>query len=175
MDLGATVCTRSRPDCAGCPFGDLCAARLADRIAEYPGRKPKKTMPVRAARMFLFHDARGACLLERRPPSGIWGGLWTPPERSSDTVGAQAAREFGFEPIDLLGERTAPMFRHTFTHFHLDIEPVYLRVSGPPRSARDRDDLRWYAPGNSDAIGLSAAAQKLLGSLEAEAAILPPR
>ena len=120
--------------------------------------------------MFLFHHMNGACLLERRPPTGIWGGLWTPPERNSDTPGAEAAQEIGFEPIDILGERTAPVFRHTFTHFHLDIEPVYLRVSGPPRSARDRDDLRWHMPGNAEPIGLSAAARRLLTSLDSESA-----
>ena len=173
MDLGATVCTRTRPDCASCPFEETCSARLANRIADYPGRKPKKTKPVRSARMFLFHDRHGACLLERRPPSGIWGGLWTPPERTADTSGLEAARGIGFEPIDLLDELIAPVFRHTFTHFHLDIEPVYLRVSGPPRSVRDQEDLRWHAPGSGESIGLSAAAQRLLDSLEAEVGILP--
>ena len=171
MDIGATVCTRTRPDCASCPFIETCAARLADSIADYPTRKPKTTKPVRAARIFLFHDAEGACLLEQRPPSGIWGGLWTPPERTADTLSTEAAQVLGFDSVDLLSERIAPAFRHTFTHFHLDIHPVYLRVNGPPQSLRDRDDLRWHAPGSGEPIGLSAAAQRLLSSLEAEVAI----
>ena len=97
MDLGATLCTRSRPGCSNCPVAERCQALAADQIDRYPGRKPKKEKPVRAARMFIVHDGEGACLLERRPDEGIWGGLWTPPERSSDTTAEGFLGEFGLQ------------------------------------------------------------------------------
>ncbi|MCB1683687.1 MAG: A/G-specific adenine glycosylase, partial [Pseudomonadales bacterium] len=169
MDLGATVCTRRRPACDRCPFEARCRARKSDRIADYPGRRQTKTRPVRRARMFLFHDSAGGCLLERRPPQGIWGGLWTPPERAVEVSGADTAALLGYAPYEIHGERAAPTFRHTFTHFHLDIEPVYVEVPGPPAACRDADHLRWYARGSNEAIGLSAPAVKLLATLKSAA------
>jgi len=165
MDLGATLCTRSRPGCSNCPVAERCQAMAADQIDRYPGRKPKKEKPVRAARMFIAHDGEGACLLERRPDEGIWGGLWTPPERSSDTSAEGFLVEFGFQTSGRSPATAAPGFRHTFTHFHLDIEPVYIEVDGPPLQIRERDDVRWHRPGGNEALGLSAPAVKLLETL----------
>jgi A/G-specific adenine glycosylase len=165
MDLGATICVRSRPDCRACPVADRCQALATEHTERYPGRKPKKEKPVRQARMFIAHDNAGACLLERRPPEGIWGSLWTPPERPFDTAVEDFLQEFGFPPLPPYRARTAPGFRHTFTHFHLDIEPVYVEVDGPPGAVRDTDDVRWYRSGSNDALGLSAPAVKLIASL----------
>ena len=164
MDLGATLCIRRRPDCGACPMARQCRALAADEIDRYPGKKPKKEKPIRAARMFIAHDNAGACLLERRPAEGIWGGLWTPPERSTDTSAEGFLREFGLQAAGR--SRTAPTFRHTFTHFHLDIEPVYIQVDGPTAQLRDTDDVRWHRPGSNDALGLSAPAVKLIDSLK---------
>jgi len=166
MDLGATVCRRSTPNCAACPVAQRCAALAADEIDRYPGRKPKKDKPVRAARMFIAHDAEGACLLERRPAKGIWGGHWTPPERATDTSAEGFLAEFGFAQGAITRSRIGSPFRHTFTHFHLDIEPVYIEVAGPPNAVRDSDDVRWYLSGANEALGLSAPAVKLIASLK---------
>ncbi len=164
MDLGATLCTRSRPDCTACPVSARCQALAADQIADYPGKKPRKEKPVRAARMFIAHDGAGTCLLERRPSQGIWGGLWTPPERSSGTSADGFLREFGLQAAGK--SRKAPAFRHTFTHFHLDIEPVYIQIEGPSDQLRDTADVRWHHPGSNDVLGLSAPAVKLIASLK---------
>lgn len=160
MDLGATVCTRARPRCDACPVTARCRALATDAVDRYPGRKPRPAKPQRAARLFLLRDPDGRVLLERRPPNGIWGGLWTPPERPAETEPPELCREFGLEPGDAAASFGAK-FRHTFTHFHLDIEPVYLGVR---RAAlADRPDLCWYDAAAAPDIGLSAPAARLLG------------
>jgi len=79
MDLGATLCTRSRPACARCPISIDCAALAEGRPSAYPHKKPKVDTPTRRAVFWWLRDERGAVLLERRPPSGLWGGLWCLP------------------------------------------------------------------------------------------------
>ncbi len=165
MDLGATLCTRSNPACGTCPVAERCAALAADAVDRYPGRKPKKEKPVRRARIFVAHDGRGACLVEQRPADGIWGGLWTPPERAADTSAEGFIREFGLQAAQSTPAHSAPAFRHTFTHFHLEIEPVYIEVAAAELAIRERDDVRWYAPGSNEPLGLSAPAVKLIASL----------
>ncbi|MGE0624208.1 MAG: A/G-specific adenine glycosylase [Pseudomonadales bacterium] len=166
MDLGATVCVRSRPRCDACPLAERCAALRTDAVAQYPGRKRKREKPVRSARFFVLHDGHGGCLLEQRPASGIWGGLWTPPERPADTSAEGFLGEMGLQGIQPKRIDHGQPFRHTFTHFHLDIEPLYIEVEAPPALVRDRHDVRWHAPGTNEALGLSAPAVKLLAALE---------
>lgn len=84
MDLGATLCTRVRPACSFCPVSDDCNARLTGRVDTLPGKKPKKLLPQRSTTMLLIEDARRHVLLQRRPGSGIWGGLWSFPECARD-------------------------------------------------------------------------------------------
>ena len=115
--------------------------------------------------MYVIHDDAGACVLEQRPASGIWGGLWTPPERPPESSAEDVFRELGLQDTEKSHTSHGATFRHTFTHFHLDIEPVYVEVAGPPRQIRDRDDARWYHPGGNETLGLSAPAVKLLASL----------
>ncbi len=165
MDLGATRCLRSSPACGECPVAERCEARANGTVQDYPGKKPKKEKPVREARLFVLHDGAGACLLERRPPEGIWGGLWTPPERSRELDAEALLAEFDLRPDDARGIRSAPVFRHTFTHYHLDIEPVYIELSTRSAAVADRDDIRWYLPGGNEALGLSAPAVKLLATI----------
>jgi A/G-specific adenine glycosylase len=115
--------------------------------------------------MFLITDPDNACLLEQRPASGIWGGLWTPPERDSDYSIAQLCREFGIAEGDIEATDEGASFRHTFTHFHLDIEPVYVRLNQIPALVRDGADVQWCAVGSKPRVGLSAPAVTLLQSL----------
>jgi len=165
MDLGATVCRRSRPDCGLCPLRRSCRAHATGRVEDYPGRKPRRDKPVRQSRMFLLQRSDGAVLLERRPPVGVWGGLWTPPERPPETTAGELAEELGLDPARAGDERVAPRFRHTFTHFHLDIEPVYLTLHGEPAIVADADGWCWHRADGNAALGLSAPAVKLLRSL----------
>ena len=85
MDFGATHCRRVAPACVDCPVGERCQAFAQDMQDHWPTPAIRRERPARAVRMFLLVDPEGACLLERRPPEGIWGGLWSVPERSIDT------------------------------------------------------------------------------------------
>ncbi len=164
MDLGATICTPRKPACSACPIADSCRALARNEVDRYPEKKLKKAKPVRQALMFLIVDHRGSCLLERRPESGIWGGLWSPPVRSDDTTLHSLAAELN---LNALAETTAiplPEFRHTFTHFHLDISPVRLELQSEASGVKESEDLLWYGERDNRPIGLSAAAVKLLQS-----------
>ncbi|MCZ6617476.1 MAG: A/G-specific adenine glycosylase [Gammaproteobacteria bacterium] len=166
MDLGATLCTRTQPRCGVCPVAARCLARQRQETNRYPERKPQKEKPVRAVRFFLFTTPDDGCLLEQRPPNGIWGGLWTPPERAADAEIMSVCREFGVDPGNIEESYAGDVFRHTFTHFLLDIEPVYIHLAYAPCAVRDDDRLRWYHPDRQEVIGLSAPAVKLLANIQ---------
>jgi A/G-specific adenine glycosylase len=172
MDLGATLCTRARPRCDTCPVGERCAARQQNAVAEYPHRKVRRDKPVRTVRMFLVTDRTGCCLLQQRPPSGLWGGLWSPPEGPPEATAAAICRELGIDDRAFDSQHHGAVFRHTFTHFHLDIEPVYVNLRAGAPGIADRPGVCWYDPTAADrpALGLSAAAAKLLASLTASGA-----
>jgi A/G-specific adenine glycosylase len=162
MDLGAMLCSRSSPRCLECPLVSSCAARREGATHHYPAPKPRKVMPVRRAQMFLIVDTDGRCLLERRPATGLWGGLWNPPERTLDVDTDQLLAELGLHSSSVLDRQRLPQFRHTFTHFHLDIEPLRIDVSAEPHSVADHDRWRWYRIGAKEPLGLSAVAVRLL-------------
>ncbi len=166
MDLGATVCTRRAPSCEKCPVCARCQALADDQVSRYPEPKASKAKPQRSARFFVTSLPNGATLLEQRPLQGLWGGLWTPPERSANTATDAFLNEIGCAPDQLSSEVIAAPFRHTFTHFHLQVEPVYLQLSTPPPTIADTDAKRWVHPDEmhnaNEKIGLSAVAVKLL-------------
>ena len=166
MDLGATLCTRSKPACVRCPFADDCVARRDGRVGELPTPRPRKPVPRRSARYaIIIHEH--AVLLERRPPSGIWGGLLTPPEIPSTErdVGGWAQQRLG-----LACTPAAPLasLTHTFTHFVLELQPVLLHAATPTCTLiADDGALRWHALADLADAALPAPMRKILGALAA--------
>ncbi|MEX2469177.1 MAG: A/G-specific adenine glycosylase [Pseudohongiellaceae bacterium] len=160
MDLGATVCTRTRPACPHCPLNRGCAARAHDLTAQIPGRKPKKTLPVKTVTMFIIQNGDGEVLLEKRPPSGIWGGLYSLPEGPAD------AERPAFEGLTVRTReaRTLAPLRHTFSHYHLDIKPLHLATRSATGVA-ESDRWLWYPLDHSLEVGLAAPVKKLLAGL----------
>ena len=172
MDLGATVCTRSKPRCDTCPLAEHCLARTQGNPQDYPGRKPRKEKPVRCTTMLLLEHA-DEIYLQQRPPSGIWGGLWCPPQLEGDDGGEASAQEW-LAVQELHAQRVQPLppMRHTFTHFHLDISPVWVQLtSRPPQVAEAGGG--WYKlrrlnrPRAAQELGLPAPIVKLAAQLEA--------
>ncbi len=165
MDLGATVCTRSRPGCDHCPLAADCRARSEDRQADFPGRKPKKTLPVRETVMLLLQDSEGRILLQRRPPTGIWGGLLSLPELPAGSDVTEA----GHQQWGLQVKEAAhwPPLRHTFSHFHLDITPVHARLIAT-QAVRD-DNWLWHHPEETAPGGLPAPVARLIDRLSKSA------
>ncbi len=161
MDMGATLCTRRRPSCLLCPFEADCVAHARGEEHRFPESKPKKEKPVRQTVMLMLRDERGHVLLEQRPSSGLWGGLWGMPQFDDhDALQAWLAREM--PGSEMQGQW--PCFTHVFTHFRLEITPVQAHLSGSggyPAVAR----RRWYDPDQPDSIGLAAPVKALLESL----------
>jgi A/G-specific adenine glycosylase len=164
MDLGATVCTRRRPACPVCPLADGCQALAGDRLTELPGRKPKKTRPLRQTCM-LIARCGGELFLERRPPSGIWGGLWSFPELSASEQVVDWCRTHLASPPQSIEE--LDMVRHSFSHFELDILPILVRVPVASSTVADDGAGHWYRMDAPSPLGLAAPVQKLMKSLQA--------
>ncbi|MEK6749387.1 MAG: A/G-specific adenine glycosylase [Pseudomonadota bacterium] len=160
MDLGATLCTRGRPDCARCPLQQGCVARhggLADAI---PASKPRKALPVKSTAMLILRNARGEVLLQKRPPSGIWGGLWALPECAvEEDIQAWAHRQLG---LQLSAPLRGAAWRHTFSHFHLDIHPIYAQAENPSNLVMEDSATVWYNSASGVDRGLAAPVLRLL-------------
>jgi A/G-specific adenine glycosylase len=160
MDLGATLCVRGKPDCGRCPFAADCVANVTGRQRELPAARPKKTVPTKKTWMLVL-TAGDAVLLEKRPPTGIWGGLWSLPEAADEDALAAVAHSFGgAEQL----QRLAPL-THTFTHFKLDIEPRLAVSRGSHAQAADAETA-WVPLAEIDSFGLPAPVRKLLGALQ---------
>lgn len=167
MDLGATVCTRSRPDCAQCPVATDCLARIGARQSELPTPRPRRPLPRRERRFLLLREPGGKVLLQRRPPEGIWGGLWSLPESPLAHSPESLCRQYGLEPGKL---EHWPVLRHVFSHFALDISPCLVDVEQPPAALlreppADAVAMRWYRPGEQPAPALAAPVERLLRAL----------
>jgi A/G-specific adenine glycosylase len=162
MDLGATVCTRGRPRCAACPVAADCRARAAGTIADFPGAKPGKTRRPERQTTMVLAVSDGRLYLERRPPAGIWGGLWSLPEPAPDTVDDWCRRRLG-----AAGSREHwASLRHSFSHFDLDIRPVVVRVDGASSRVAADGDAAWYRLGTEPPGGIAAPVKKLIDELE---------
>ena len=162
MDLGATLCTRARPKCAACPVAGDCVAFNQNRLGDLPSPRPRKAVPHRALRVLLIEHG-GEILFERRPPLGIWGGLWSLPELPLDAdVRTAVKARFAAEVIvrDAL-----PAIAHAFTHFTLTLHPQRVSARRWPACAETPGTI-WLAPADARGAALPAPIKKLLRTLE---------
>jgi len=166
MDLGATVCTRSQPSCECCPLQRDCAARVAGRQADFPESRPRKPLPVRYTRMLMLRNADGDVLLEQRPPTGIWGGLWSLPECVPDVPVEGWCRQNLGLVIQVRDEW--PVVRHTFSHYHLEITPVLATATAMENAVMEGSNRLWYNHEALQAKGFSAPVRKLLQRLNSQ-------
>jgi A/G-specific adenine glycosylase len=160
MDLGATVCTPRRPDCGRCPQRRTCAALREDRTASLPMRRPARVLPERQTIFIVLRDRRGRVLLQRRPPQGVWPGLWSLPEASTE----QDARTTAMQWADLDGRagNALPTIKHGFTHYTLQASPIEWRGASIRRAVADTPDLRWCDRAGIAELGIPAPVRKLL-------------
>ena len=157
MDLGATVCKRSSPRCTECPLNAECEAYRQGRVDELPHRKPGKTLPVRRKRLLIIRSGDG-WLLEKRPPTGIWGGLWSLPELEIEESVEQAVAQNWSLSVTRRVDR--PVHRHTFSHFHLDIMPSVVWVGQAAAGVNETGALQWHR--DLSGLGMAAPVKKLL-------------
>lgn len=162
MDLGALVCTRSKPHCDACPLHSHCAAHLSGKPEAYPGKKPSKQLPTKTINLLMLLNEKNEVLLEKRPPAGIWGGLWSLPECPSD----QDIRQFCKQQHYKIKQLTSwSILRHTFSHFHLDITPVVVHVNPSVSLVMESPNSVWYNVAELETKGFAAPVKKLLRQL----------
>ena len=166
MDLGATVCLRRRPCCSSCPLQDTCKARLSREIARFPAPRPARKRPLKRRSMLVIQRPDDAVLLCRRPPTGVWAGLWSlPTPGNKESAQAWCARVLDCSP-EHLGE--LPPLRHGFSHFELEIRPIRLGVEEPAGTIQEEGNWLWH-DGTQD-VGLPAPIRRLLEGIRAQAA-----
>ncbi len=159
MDLGATLCSRARPACRRCPLESGCAAYAVGTPTAYPQPRPRREQPHRELYLLLL-EQDGRLLLERRPPVGIWGGLWSLPEcRPGDDWRAYCAARFGLR-VESVDEW--PALTHCFSHFRLRIIPLHARVRQSGTATMEAGETVWYNSGASLMRGLAAPIARLL-------------
>lgn len=162
MDMGAILCTRSKPQCGICPLAPNCEAHAQGNPKDYPHPKPKKDKPEKHIQLLMLQDPKGRILLEQRPQQGIWGGLWSFPELTMDDD-ALAHCQLRFFDSAASQEYWQP-FRHTFSHYHLHIQPVLIRLSKTPQAIGESNQ-HWYNPAKPSELGLAAPVKTLLTKL----------
>ena len=164
MDLGAMVCLKTRPKCEACPLSDCCASFKHNTQANFPEKKPSKSKPQRQTLM-LLHRYQGSVLLYRRPPTGIWGGLWSLPEVESDD-------EIGHWQQAHLACRQLPqqiktgVLKHQFTHYSLDISLAVIDIEELPLQVADTENMAFVAIEQIAEYGLPTPVKKLLKDLD---------
>jgi A/G-specific adenine glycosylase len=165
MDLGATVCTTRAPQCVRCPVRTSCLAHAQNRVDALPLPRPRRAVPHRRTAMLVLRR-EGEVLLQRRPPVGVWSGLWCFPELGpGEDPSRVAKRAYGCEVARL--ERLGPL-RHGFTHFTLDIEPILARVKHvAPRAAQP--GVLWIPIEDAIDAAVPVPVRKLLRALTASA------
>lgn len=156
MDLGATVCTRANPYCVHCPVQDDCVALQTGSVYQYPGKKAKTRVRQKSLHMLIIRKPDNSILLERRPPAGIWGGLWCLPEGES---AAELIDRFGIENVP---DRKLPALEHRLTHIRMTI---HAAICEPPANAGEvecNNHQCWFGADEWPLLGLPKPVQALL-------------
>ncbi len=165
MDLGATVCTRSKPACEQCPLSEGCLAYSTGNVADFPAPKPSKALTVKKQIFLILRNSQGQVLLEKRPPTGIWGGLWSLPEFVSEK---EAVNWCVSRAMEIHRYKAGVAQRHTFTHFHLDFTPLMLHTSSSAHSVMEAELGVWHDLLQIYTLGLPAPIKQLLQQLLVE-------
>jgi len=170
MDLGALVCTPKNPACRACPVSADCEALESGRVGAIPGPKPKRKIPTRTINILIILDDDGRVLLERRPPSGIWGGLWSLPEGDNQ---ADLSARFGFnERKNVSARRILPEHEHRLTHLRMLLRPEQVTLAHGSgleySSVGDQSEMAWFSQAELDQLGLPKPISTLLSRLGTE-------
>lgn len=169
MDLGATLCTRSKPNCPLCPIKRGCKAYQQKAVSRYPESKPKTDKALKKTVMLMLTHGQKHVLLEHRSSTGIWGGLWSFPEgplQPSQQLIEWIQTQLGYTVTKLIPWEP---FRHTFTHIYLDIYPIQVELSSArkiPKAPEKSDAYHWHPLGEKLNRGVSSPVKRLLSELK---------
>jgi A/G-specific adenine glycosylase len=160
MDLGATVCIRKKPNCLDCPIQSVCVAYQQNETEKYPATKKIKKLPCKSIFALMIINDKKEILLEKRPPTGIWGSLFSLPECPiQEDIVVWCKINYG---CHVILRKKLPTFRHTFSHFHLDITPIILDIKSWLPTLNESQSWLWYNYRKSHKHGLPAPIKKLL-------------
>lgn len=159
MDLGATICTRSKPRCNNCPIFATCMARIENKVNVLPTPKPAKKLPVKQILFLILRNGHDQFFLEKRPMTGIWGGLWSFPE--FDTFAEIEAwcleKNMPVKSVNQLDEQ-----RHTFSHYHLDYTAIFVETENLKNNVLEANQSVWYKVEQNNSLGFPTPVQRLL-------------
>ncbi len=167
MDLGATICRRSKPRCGECPVSSDCMALAAGLVDQLPAPKPRKKLPLRKGVLLVLQNEAGEWLLQRRPPAGIWGGLWCFPEGPSGALKGDALREWCRRELgcELINVENGAVQRHTFSHYCYEVTPLHGHANVVESVVMDDDSRLWYNPASIMALGLAAPVRRVIDQM----------
>ena len=162
MDLGATLCTRTKPRCQECPIKADCKSFNAGNPESYPSKKPTKKIPTRTCFFLMILNSSGEFLLQKRPSKSLWGGLWAFPQCDHEKDISIVCEQLN-QPAKSWAILSAK--RHTFSHFYLDYLPVMIECY-PQSALMDKQDTLWYNPDTPLEIGIAKPIASLLGEIK---------
>lgn len=163
MDLGATLCTRTKPQCFRCPLNRECQAYLSGDPTQYPVSKPKKQTPLKQTYWLVAKRKNGDIFMQQRQPHGIWGGLWSFPELNS----SNEISKWGNGMLKAASSpKELPVIRHVFTHFKLDISPILVEAEPVFHHVADIDNGMWVKIEDALMLAIPAPVKALLTSLK---------
>jgi A/G-specific adenine glycosylase len=163
MDLGATLCSRSKPTCTACPINKDCQAFLTQQIEKFPNKKPKKTTPTKTTHFIILLNKDNQIFLYKRPDTGIWGGLWSLPEMDKpDEAALHYQNQLGIKIAD---QFTLPQIKHVFSHYKLLATPHVIRLKNNPSHAMLDDTQLWCDINKPIPKGVAAPIKKLLNTI----------
>lgn len=158
MDLGATCCTTRHPDCSNCPLQKTCLANLHNKVAQYPYKKLRKVLPTKQQQFLLLHTADNRIYLEKRPPIGLWGGLWCVPSiEMTDCPTEHIEKNYALKSLqthELLN------IKHSFSHFHLHIKAIAVQVAASNLIAECPG--KWFKTTEVDQLGLAKPVSNMI-------------
>jgi A/G-specific adenine glycosylase len=163
MDMGATVCTRSKPLCSECPIVNTCIAHAEDQVMLYPGRKSPSVRKQKAVRMLIIKNDLDEVLLYKRPPTGIWGGLWSLPEIESNEISHQEWARLNLG-LEISNGNDLEILNHGFSHYELLIQPILCQAVTTSNRIMDGEPHLWYNS-LSETVGVPAAVQRIFDKL----------
>ncbi len=156
MDLGATLCTRTRPVCDQCPVKQSCKAYGDGSVDQFPTRRPALKVSKKSFQMLILLNGNGQVLLERRPPVGIWGGLWSLP---ADDDGRPIQPRLGLENHTF---KSLSALQHQLTHIQMTIQPLIGHAEPDSSRVECTPDQRWFSQQEWPALGLPRPVRHLL-------------
>ena len=156
MDLGATLCTRTRPVCEECPVIGTCKAYGGGTVEQFPARRPALKVSKKSFQMLILLDKNGNVLLERRPPTGIWGGLWSLP---ADDDGGPIRQRLGLDNQPL---KPLAVLQHQLTHIQMTIHPLIGHAGRDSSRVECTPDQCWFSRQEWPELGLPRPVRHLL-------------